>query len=145
MRRLNVVRVQMVKDHTVSYDAERITAPEQAARAFRALVGESDREVCCAVMLDGKNRPVCIHQVSMGSLNQSIVHPREVFKAAILANAAAIILVHNHPSGDTLPSSEDREITRRIKEAGDLLGIRLMDHVIVVDGDYLSFAESGLL
>jgi len=145
MKRLNVVRVQMVKDHSVTYDAERLTAPEQAASAFRALVGDADREVCCALMLDGKNRMVCIHQVSVGSLSQAIVHPREVFKAAILANAAAVILVHNHPSGETEPSREDRELTRRINEAGDLIGIKLLDHVIVGDHGYYSFAGSGLL
>lgn len=85
--------------------------------------------------------------MSQGSLNQSIVHPRETFKAAILANAAAVILAHNHPSGDTAPSREDREITRRLQEAGELLGIKVLDHVIVAtdSGNYLSYVESGLL
>jgi len=98
-------------------------------------------------MLDGKNRITGLHIVSEGSLNQSIVHPRETFKAAILANAAAVILAHNHPSGDTSPSREDREITRRLQEAGELLGIKVLDHVIVATdtGNYLSFTESGLL
>jgi len=99
------------------------------------------------MMLDGKNRITTIHVVSEGSLNQSIVHPRETFKSAILANAAAVILAHNHPSGDTTPSREDREITRRLREAGDILGIKVLDHVIVDtdSGNSFSFVESGLL
>jgi len=83
--------------------------------------------------------------VSEGSLNQSIVHPREVFAPAVRESAAAVIFVHNHPSGDPSPSREDREITRRLKEAGELLGIRVLDHVIVGDGSYYSFTESGVL
>jgi DNA repair protein RadC len=88
-----------------------------------------------------------LHLVSQGSLNQSIVHPRETFKSAILANSSAIILAHNHPTGDLTPSSEDIAITRRLKEAGDLLGIRVLDHIIVDtdSGDCQSFAEIGLL
>ena len=98
-------------------------------------------------MLDGKNRVTAVHLVSQGSLSQSIVHPRETFKSAVLANAAAVILVHNHPSGDVTPSREDAEITRRLKEAGELLGIRVLDHLIVdtESGHYTSFTSQGLL
>ena len=95
--------------------------------------------------LDGKNRIICMDLVSIGSLNQSIVHPREVFKTALLSNAAAIILVHQHPTGDPGPSSEDLAITRRLKEAGEIMGIKVLDHIIVGDGEYLSFVERGLL
>ena len=94
--------------------------------------------------LDGKNRILCIDQVSASSLNQSIVHPREVFKTALLCSATAIMLIHNHPSGDPHPSREDREITRRLKEAGDLLVIRVMDHIILGES-YMSFVEMGLM
>jgi DNA repair protein RadC len=83
--------------------------------------------------------------VSVGSLNQSIVHPREVFKTACLSNAAALILIHQHPSGDSTPSSEDISITRRLKEAGEIMGIKVLDHIIVGDGEYCSFTERGLL
>ena len=83
--------------------------------------------------------------VSIGSLNQSIVHPREVFKTALLSSAAAIILVHQHPTGDPTPSSEDLSITRRLKEAGEIMGIKVLDHIIVGDRQYQSFVESGLL
>jgi DNA repair protein RadC len=78
-------------------------------------------------------------------LNQSIVHPREVFKTALLSNAAALILCHQHPTGDPSPSREDIEITRRLKEVGDIMGIKVLDHIIVGDGEYVSFVERGLL
>lgn len=144
---IDVINVQMVKERHYLYNAERLTAPQQAAEAFTQIIGDVDREYFVTLFLDGKNRITGLHVVSQGSLNQSIVHPRETFKAAILANAAAVILAHNHPSGDTAPSREDREITRRLKEAGELLGIKVLDHVIVAtdSGNYLSFTESGLL
>ena len=102
------------------------------------------KEYFYTIHLDGKNRIICLEMVSMGSLNQSIVHPREVFKPALLSNAAAIILVHQHPTGDLSPSREDLEITRRLKEAGDIIGVRILDHIIVGD-TYLSFTSQGLL
>ena len=142
-----VINIQMVRERQILYNGERLTAPEQAAEAFRALVGDPDREFFLCMLLDGKNRITGIHTVSQGSLNQSIVHPRETFKAAILANSAAILLAHNHPSGDLTPSREDIEITRRLKEAGELLGIRVLDHVIVntETGASNSFVNNGLM
>jgi DNA repair protein RadC len=86
--------------------------------------------------LDGKNRIIAMDIVSIGSLNQSIVHPREVFKTALLSSAAAIIMVHQHPTGDPSPSSEDIAITRRLKEAGEIIGVKVLDHIIVGDGEY---------
>ena len=97
------------------------------------------------LLLDGKNRIIRRVQVSEGSLNQSIVHPREVFSQAVKESAAAIILVHNHPTGDPTPSQEDIAITRRLKEAGEIMGIRVLDHIIIGDGEYLSFVERGVL
>ena len=95
--------------------------------------------------LDSKNRLLCLEIVSVGSLNASIVHPREVYKSALLSSAAAIVFVHNHPSGDPTPSREDIELTSRLKQASDLLGIRLLDHVVIGSGRHFSFADSGLL
>lgn len=95
--------------------------------------------------LDSKNRLLCMEIVSVGSLNASIVHPREVYKSALLSSAAAIVFVHNHPSGDPTPSREDIELTSRLKQASDLLGIRLLDHVVIGSGRHFSFADSGLL
>ncbi len=121
----------------------RYTSPEQVADTFSFLKHET-KEFFFSIHLDGKNRINCVDEVSVGSLNQSIVHPRELFKTALLSSAAAIILVHNHPSGDPTPSREDIEITRRLKEAGEILGVKLLDHIIV-GSSYLSFTERGLL
>jgi DNA repair protein RadC len=122
----------------------RYTAPQQVYQAFKFLMEET-KEMFITLHLDGKNRIICMDLVSIGSLNQSIVHPREVFKTALLSNAAALILIHQHPTGDPLASSEDISITRRLKEAGEIMGIKVLDHIIVGDGEYLSFTERGLL
>jgi DNA repair protein RadC len=123
---------------------QRYTAPQQVYETFSFLMKET-KEMFITLHLDGKNRIICMDLVSIGSLNQSIVHPREVFKTALLSNAAAIILVHQHPTGDPSPSSEDLSITKRLKEAGEFMGIKVLDHIIVGDGEYLSFVEHGLL
>lgn len=103
-----------------------------------------DREQFRIVLLDAKNHVLGVRTVSVGSLSSSIVHPREIFKEAIARSSAAIILVHNHPSGDPTPSQEDVEVTRRLVEAGRLLGIEVLDHVVVGDNRYLSFKEKGI-
>jgi DNA repair protein RadC len=120
------------------------STPVQVAEIFSFLHNEA-KEHFFTVHLDGKNRIICLDLVSIGSLNQSIVHPREVFKTSLSTSAAALLLVHNHPSGDPSPSSEDISITRRLKEGGELLGIKVLDHVIVGYDGYLSFVEKGLL
>lgn len=122
---------------------ERFTTPCQIFNHFHYRMRDRSREYFVALLLDGKNRIIREEQVSEGSLNQSIVHPREVFCRAVKDSAAAVILIHNHPSGDPAPSREDREITRRLKEAGEILGIRVLDHIIIGDGSYFSFVESG--
>lgn len=122
----------------------RFTAPRQVYETFSFLMQET-KEMFITLHLDGKNRIICMDLVSIGSLNQSIVHPREVFKTAFLSNAAALILIHQHPTGDPSPSSEDISITRRLKEAGDICGVKILDHIIIGDGEYLSFVERGLL
>lgn len=121
----------------------RFTSPQQIFETFMFMIHET-KEYFLTGHLDGKNRIVAIEVVSVGSLNQSIVHPREVFKTALLSSAAAIILLHNHPTGDPTPSAEDISITRRLKEAGDLLGIKVVDHIIIGE-TYMSFVERGIL
>ena len=118
-----------------------------AAEVYRdfASLSELDREAFLTLLLDHKNRVTGVQVVSIGSLAASLVHPREVFKAAILANAAAFIVLHNHPSGDPTPSREDREITARLSACGHTLGIPLLDHVVVAAEGFLSFADAGLL
>ena len=88
---------------------------------------------------------IAYHEVSRGTLDATLVHPREVFKAALLANAAAIVLCHNHPSGESTPSRDDLQLTRRLVEAGTLLGVEVLDHIIVGDARYYSFKQSGCL
>jgi DNA repair protein RadC len=102
-----------------------------------------DREKFIVLLLDAKHRVIGVNTVSIGSLTASIVHPREVFKPVIAGNAAAIILAHNHPSGDSAPSPEDVELTKRLREAGELLGIRVLDHVILGEGSHYSFVDAG--
>lgn len=135
-----------VNDEITNYlsPKTRFTAPSQIFEAFQFLNQET-KEYFITLHLDGKNRIICLDTVSLGSLNQSIVHPREVFKTALLSSAAALILIHNHPTGDPTPSSEDLAITRRLREAGEILGLKVLDHIIVGDGEYLSFVERGLL
>lgn len=103
------------------------------------------KEVFRLVMLDGKNRIFADYVVSEGCLTSSIVHPREVYIQAIKNSAASVIFLHNHPSGDPSPSPEDIEITKRLVAGGDLLGIKVLDHIIMGEGEYLSFADKGLL
>lgn len=122
----------------------KITAPETVWEMFRFL-GKETKEWFLSLHVDGKNRIIAVDIVSIGSLNQSIVHPRDTLKSSLLSSAAAIILVHNHPSGTTDPSREDVEITRRLREACDIIGIKLLDHIIVAETEFTSFVSKGLL
>jgi DNA repair protein RadC len=110
---------------------------------FRERFERTDREEFLVLLLDGKNKLLGFNVVSIGTLTSSLTHPREVFKAAILGNAASIILLHNHPSGDPIPSAEDIAITRQLKEVGEVHGIRVLDHVIIGAGRYVSFVDDG--
>jgi DNA repair protein RadC len=112
---------------------------------FHLELRDQKREVFISVLLDGKNRVIREDRVSVGSLTSSIVHPREVFNTAIRESADAVVFVHNHPSGDPTPSLEDLEITRRLVEVSRLVGIRVLDHIVIGDGEFVSFHERGLL
>jgi DNA repair protein RadC len=118
----------------------RYTAPSQVYETFSFLMQET-KEMFITLHLDGKNRIIAMDLVSIGTLNQSLVHPRSIYQTALLSNAAAIILIHQHPTGDPSPSSEDIAITHRLKECGDLMGIKILDHIIIGSGEYLSFVE----
>ena len=117
--------------------------PDRAVAAAITLIEDMTKEYFILLNLDTKNKVVSRQVISIGSLNANIVHPREVFKAAILASAAHIIVLHNHPSGDPVPSREDIEITNRLREAGKILGIDLLDHVIIGAGRNYSLKEAG--
>jgi len=103
------------------------------------------KEVFLALLLDSKNRLIREVQISEGSLSASIVHPREVFAPVLKESAAAVLFIHNHPSGDPTPSREDIEITNRLKQVGDLMGVRVLDHIIIGNGEYVSLADRGML
>ena len=113
---------------------ETASGPKDAARIFSRLIGNADREHFVALYLDARHRVTHAQVVSIGTVTETQVHPREVFKGALLANACAIIVGHNHPSGDVHPSPEDRAITERLREAGELIGIEVLDSVIVGPG-----------
>jgi len=106
---------------------------------------DADKEHFVLLALNNKNRFIGFKLISTGSLTASLVHPREVWRAAIFLDAAAVVFVHNHPSGDPAPSPEDIDITKRLKETGDLLGIRVLDHVVLGHERFFSFNDKGLL
>lgn len=124
---------------------ERFTSAGQVFEHLHYEFRDRRKEYFMALLLDGKNRIIKRVQISEGSLNQSIVHPREVFTTAVRESAAAVILLHNHPTGDPAPSPEDLEVTRRLCLAGELIGIRVLDHIILGDGAYYSFTDHGAI
>lgn len=142
--RIPIYRIQLVKDSNFTSDTKKISCPQDTFSILEGYMQGLDRENFVVLLLDTKNKVIGINTVSIGTLNSSLVHPREVFKPAILASAAALILAHNHPSGDPKPSREDIEVTKRLIEAGGLLGIQVLDHIIV--GDYcVSLKEQGYI
>lgn len=122
----------------------KITSSRGVYQLFKSLTRET-KEHFLALHLDSKNKIICVDQVSVGSLNASIVHPRDALKSALLSSAAAIVFVHNHPSQNPEPSREDIELTTRLKACCELLGIRCLDHIIVCESQYISFADRGLI
>ncbi|MDP4087635.1 MAG: DNA repair protein RadC [Bacillota bacterium] len=128
-----------------SGDEYRVKSPEDAAGIVMESMRYLKQEVLRVILLNTKNVVILSKDVSMGSVNSSIVHPREVFTEAVKRCAASIIICHNHPSGDPTPSSEDINITHRLKECGKLLGIEIIDHLIIGNGTYISLKEKGFL
>ncbi len=127
--------------------SEPLTSPNEVLAYLETLdIASADREVFIVLHLDTRNRVVAHETTSIGSQNASLVHPREVFKAAILKGATSIILAHNHPSGDPAPSKEDIDLTHRLAEAGGLMGIQVLDHVVVAPpGESVSMKELGIV
>ena len=144
-KRINIVSIKMVKESSFQYLARQILSPNGAYQMIKEQLEGLDREQFIIACLNTKNEPTNITVVSVGSINKAIVHPREVFKTAILSNAASIMAFHNHPSGDTTPSDQDIQLTHRLVEAGELLGIKLLDHLIIGDGSFTSLKEKGYL
>ena len=122
----------------------KFTGPRDIHDAYMHLA-DLGQEEFHVVAVDNKNKVIDDYMVSHGSLISSIVHPREVFKFALLCNAASIICVHNHPSGDPKPSQKDLEVTKRLRDVGEMIGINVLDHIIIGDGYYFAFRESGMV
>ena len=148
MTRINVYSLRLVKESSVTYNLEKpIVNPATAAEIINHVfdLENQPNEIFAILCLNTKNKVAGAHIISQGSLFSSIVHPREVYKAAILNNAASIILAHNHPSGDPEPSREDIETTKRLVKAGEILGIDVLDHIIIGDGRYTSLMELDMM
>ncbi len=139
-----LVRLMMVKEKNISYMAESVSTPEKGAELARKILAGADREYCLVLSMDNQQKPLAMEIISIGTVDMAPVNPREVFKHAILANASNIIIIHNHTSGECTPSLSDMELTKRLIEAGEILGIPVVDHIIIGDG-YLSFAEKDML
>ncbi|KMY55631.1 DNA repair protein RadC [Bacillus sp. FJAT-27231] len=144
-KRVNIVSLKMVREKSFLYAERAVRSPEDGYRLFKQFLGELDREYFVVMCLDTKNQPTAINICHIGSLNASIVHPREVMKAAILSNAASILLCHNHPSGQSDESREDVEVTKRLVEAGKVIGIDVIDHLVIGDGEFVSLKEKGYI
>ena len=144
------IQLQATKEMTKRYFSQQMEANEAINEPYLAIVyfqselEHWEREVFMVLFLDNQNRLICTEKLFFGTINQANVYPREVIKAALKHNAAAIIVAHNHPSGSCTPSEADRYLTKRIENACDLVDIRFVDHIIVGKGDYFSFEEEKL-
>jgi DNA repair protein RadC len=126
-------------------DRDRIRSGADVYQRMRLRLRDLDHEEFHVLLLSTQNEVIRDHLVTRGTLDASLVHPREVFRPAIAHAAASVILIHNHPSGDPTPSAEDRSVTRQLVSAGEMVGIEVLDHVVVGEGRYVSFAEAGML
>ncbi len=138
------VSLKLVREGLEEHNPVRIESAEDVYKFMKGL-GEADRERVYSLCLDGMGEIVSCEEVSSGSMEKVVVHPREVFKSALLSSSHALILVHNHPTGNPEPSLHDAELTRQLYEAGELLGIQLLDSVVIGRESYYSFEESGIM
>lgn len=141
--RVGIVRLELVKEERYLYGMKNFTSTKEAAQMVEPLFAHADREMMVVLSLDVRLKPVACEVAAVGGLSSCIVDIGNLFKHAILTNAANIICFHNHPSGDAEPSKEDILITKRMQKAGEILGIPLADHIIIGDGCYCSLAERG--
>jgi|SRR5579875_149145 len=145
LKRIPVVNIQMIREKNIYYKSKKLISYADSFNFFKSYLGNMDREVFIVACLNAKNEIIAVNTCHIGSLDSTVVHPREVFKAAILANAFYIICAHNHPSGDPEPSKADIDITVRLKKAGNILGIDLLDHIIIGDEKFYSMKDNGTL
>ena len=139
-----VVKIKQVLRDVEVQQSMRIRSPQDAADIAASFIGDEDREVFLVMCLNSKNQVNAVHRCHVGSINSSIVHPREVFKSAILNNSASIIVAHNHPSQDVMASKEDIEVTRRLVKCGEMMGIEVLDHLVINENaKFFSMKERG--
>ena len=146
LNEVRVVNIRMVREPSL-YSEDRITRPEDAVKAIAKDLATYDREVFAVLNLKTNVQPINLNICSMGTLDASVVSPREVFKSCILSNSAAFIAIHNHPSGSITPSQEDKDVTKRLLSCSELLGVKMLDHIIIggESGRTYSFKNNGLL
>jgi DNA repair protein RadC len=147
---ISTYRIALVRDRRVAFEPCQLVNSQQSQPLIKKLIesqGQPDREQFCVILLNSKNEIIGLNIVSTGDLSSAKVHPREVLKPAILSNSAAMILCHNHPSGDLSPSPEDIEITTVIVQASKIMGIQVHEHLIISmhDDGYFSFADHGII
>lgn len=144
--KLQVVNIRLVKEPAL-FSEEPLTSPQDVKNLVAKELASYDREVFAILNLKTNGQIINLNICSVGTLNASMVSPREIFKSSILSNAAAFIAVHNHPSGNVKPSNEDLETTKRLQKCGEILDIPMLDHVIIAgeSGEQYSFRENGLL
>jgi len=135
-------RRQELEPEQKDYD---IKNPQSVVKAIRSSIKDKAKEHFKLILLDNRNKIIDISTISIGTLNASLVHPREIFKEAIIHNSASVVLAHNHPSGDPEPSEEDIKITERLVESGKILGIEVIDHIVIGKTNFASFKERGLI
>jgi DNA repair protein RadC len=144
--KVDVLTIRVFRERQQDAATMKISGPGCAAHLLHRYLEGVDREHMVALLLDSRNYVIGVHTISIGSLNETIVHPREVFKAAILVGATGILMGHNHPSGDPSESPQDIATTRRMQKAGEVLGIKLLDHIILGrNRTFISFVERDLL
>ena len=147
---ISIFRITLVRDRRVAFEPCQLVNSSQSQPLIKKLIesqGQPDREQFCVILLNSKNEIIGLNIVSIGDLSSAKVHPREVLKPAILSNSAAMILSHNHPSGNLTPSPEDIEITTVIVQASQIMGIQVHEHLIISmhDDTYFSFADHGII
>lgn len=139
--RISIIRTIAVREKSYWNERKCFCCPEDAAAFAKPMFENADKEYLVVCCLDGKSQPVSMEVVAIGMVNQCLVGIREVFKNAILSNAVALIVFHNHPSGDSRPSSSDFYISRKLKQAGELLDIEVLDHIVLGDEEFHSIAD----
>lgn len=140
-KRVSIIRTMSVREGSVLYGSRMIRNPREAAEWMMPLVKNADKEYVIVCCLDGKSQPVSIEKVAVGTVDQCLMGMREIFKNAILCSAASILVFHNHPSGDATPSEPDFRASEKLRDAGALLDIEVLDHIVLGDGTFYSMAE----